>query len=138
MTAPPDVKELVLQWVEKAEHDLRNAQHTLTLTEDCPFDTICFHAQQCVEKYIKALLTFFHIAAARTHDLTNLAQSLPAEILKKILIEDLAQLTPYAVESRYPAGWEMHTREEAQDALAAALKIREVCRSTLREAGIVE
>ncbi|MGA2770210.1 MAG: HEPN domain-containing protein [Bryobacteraceae bacterium] len=28
----------------------------MTLQEDCPFDTVCFHAQQCVEKYLKALL----------------------------------------------------------------------------------
>ena len=47
MSAPP---EIVSQWVEKAEHDLKNAEHTLTLQEDCPFDTVCYHAQQCAEK----------------------------------------------------------------------------------------
>jgi len=48
----------VRQWIEKAEHDLRNAEHTMTLKEDCPFDTVCFHAQQCAEKYLKGFLVF--------------------------------------------------------------------------------
>ena len=47
---------VVRQWVEKAEHDLRNAEHTLTLQDNCPMDTVCFHGQQCAETYIKALL----------------------------------------------------------------------------------
>ena len=55
MNEPPDLLRTVLQWVEKAEHDLLNVEHTLTLEEDGPFDTVCFHAQQCAEKYIKAI-----------------------------------------------------------------------------------
>ncbi|MBI4384722.1 MAG: HEPN domain-containing protein [Nitrospinae bacterium] len=58
MSGPPDMVRLVRQWVEKAEHDLRNAEHALTLKDDCPFDTACFHTQQCAEKYLKALLSF--------------------------------------------------------------------------------
>jgi HEPN domain-containing protein len=72
MNAPPELTRLVRLWVEKAEHDLRNATHTLTLEEDCPFDTVCFHAQQCVEKYLKALLTLRQIEFSKTHDLTEL------------------------------------------------------------------
>lgn len=44
------------EWVDKAENDLKNAAHTLTMGEKCPTDTVCFHAQQCVEKYLKAFL----------------------------------------------------------------------------------
>jgi HEPN domain-containing protein len=58
MTEPREMSRQVRQWIEKAEHDLRNAEHTLTLRdEDCPFDTVCFHAQQCVEKYLKGWLS---------------------------------------------------------------------------------
>jgi predicted nucleotidyltransferase len=56
MSELPEREALVRGWVVKAEHDLRNAEHTLTLEEDCPLDTVAFHAQQCVEKYLKALL----------------------------------------------------------------------------------
>jgi len=45
-------------WVRKAENDLLNAHNTLlTLGQNCPYDTVCFHGQQAVEKYIKALLS---------------------------------------------------------------------------------
>jgi len=46
--------------------------HTLMLDENCPYDTICFHAQQCVEKYLKALLTSTHTDFPKTHDLIEL------------------------------------------------------------------
>jgi len=41
------------QWVQKAENDLKNAAYTLQMGEDSPTDTVCFHAQRCVEKYVK-------------------------------------------------------------------------------------
>jgi HEPN domain-containing protein len=45
---------IVRQWVQKAENDLTNATFTLKLGAACPTDTVCFHAQQCVEKYLSA------------------------------------------------------------------------------------
>ncbi len=47
---------VVRGWVAKAENDLRNAAHALKLGKMCPTDTVGFHARQCVEKYLKALL----------------------------------------------------------------------------------
>lgn len=44
MSEQPRVLMHVRQWVGKADHDLKNAEHTLTLQDDCPFDTVCFHA----------------------------------------------------------------------------------------------
>ena len=49
-------KELALQWMEKARHDLFTARRVLD-AEDAPTDTPCFHAQQTVEKTLKAILT---------------------------------------------------------------------------------
>jgi HEPN domain-containing protein len=45
---------VVGEWVAKAENDLKSAAHLLTM-KDCPVDNVCFNAQQCVEKYLKAL-----------------------------------------------------------------------------------
>ncbi|MBW8876798.1 MAG: HEPN domain-containing protein [Acidobacteria bacterium] len=55
----PDREELFVvckEWLFKADNDLANAAHTLKLGASCPTDTVCFHAQQCVEKYLKAVL----------------------------------------------------------------------------------
>jgi HEPN domain-containing protein len=49
MSAASDRSVVARQWLEKADNDLKTAQHTLTLGDDCPFDTVCFHAQQCVD-----------------------------------------------------------------------------------------
>lgn len=58
MSAPDPVIALIREWLAKADNDLKTAAHTLMLGADSPTDTVCFHAQQCVEKPIKALLIF--------------------------------------------------------------------------------
>ena len=44
------VLTVISEWGIKAENDLTTAAHTLKLGGDCPTDTVCFHAQQCVDK----------------------------------------------------------------------------------------
>jgi len=55
MTVRPKNEDLVRAWVLKAEHDLLNIENNLA-AQEIPWDTVCFHAQQCGEKYLKALL----------------------------------------------------------------------------------
>ena len=74
MSEPPDGRGRVGEWVEKAEHDLLVAGHTLTLGEQCPFDMVAYHAQQCTEKYLKALLVLRSGDCPWTHDLRILMQ----------------------------------------------------------------
>ncbi len=38
MSVPPDLLHVIHKWVEKADHDFKNAEHTLMLKEDCPFN----------------------------------------------------------------------------------------------------
>ena len=119
------------RWVEKAEHDLTNAEHTLTLGDDCPVDTVCFHAQQCVEKYLKALLVFYGIVPPRTHNLRVLMQAICARITFGVALEEVLQLSRYPVESRYPGDWDAIDREDAEEALEVARAVREAVRALL-------
>ncbi|MDI6823967.1 MAG: HEPN domain-containing protein [Bacillota bacterium] len=45
-------------WIKKADSDLQNVRIVLKAgdrdAQDLPYDTLCFHAQQAVEKYLKA------------------------------------------------------------------------------------
>jgi HEPN domain-containing protein len=68
------------EWIIKAENDLKTASHTLKISSGCPTDTICFHAQQCVEKYLKAFLVYKGIDFPRTHDVERLVALLPESI----------------------------------------------------------
>ncbi len=47
---------LTLKWIEKAEGDYITTQKLLPTTNPRLYDIICFHAQQCIEKYLKAWL----------------------------------------------------------------------------------
>ena len=57
MNVPPEVVEVLRQWVRKAEHDIEAANRIMAIEDGCPFDTVCFHCQQAAEKYLKCLLT---------------------------------------------------------------------------------
>ncbi len=61
MPEPDKVTLVIREWVIKAENDLKTAVHTLEMEDDCPTDTVCFHAQRCVEKYLKAFLVLKEI-----------------------------------------------------------------------------
>lgn len=131
MNEKPENLRAVRQWVEKAEHDLRNAEHTLTLKEDCPSDTVCFHAQQCVEKYLKALLLVYSVDFPKTHDLRVLMQRVSLHIELGLEISEIVALNRYTVEARYPGDWEPITRDDAEEAVAIARKAREAVRACL-------
>ncbi len=68
---------MIREWLAKADNDLKAAAHTLTLGKDCPTDTVGFHAQQCAEKHIKALLILRATAFPKTHDIQVLRSLLP-------------------------------------------------------------
>jgi len=74
----PEVIATVRRWLEKAENDLLTATTLLKLGRQCPTDTVCFHAQQCIEKYLKGLLVWRSRSFPKTHDLTALMGLLAA------------------------------------------------------------
>ena len=105
MSERRDLVEQVRGWIEKAEHDLRNAEYVITLEENCPFDTVCFHCQQCAEKYLKALLVLREIEFPKTHDLVPLLNLLCENMQIPLTIQQVQPLNHYSVEARYPGDW---------------------------------
>jgi len=122
---------IVSEWVRKAENDLISAKHLLTLRENQPTDSICFHAQQCAEKYLKALLTFQGIDFARTHDIARLLGLIPEGIAIELSDEKQALLTDYATTGRYPGAYETIDPDEAQEAVHDAEGVRKAVRDLL-------
>ena len=125
MTAADRVAAVVREWVAKAENDLKNAAHTLELGTDCPTDTVCFHAQQCVQKYVKALLTNLAVDPPRTHDIEELVARLPEEAAVNLSVEEQRRLTDYATVTRYPGDYEPITLGEARKAVSTEEQHRE-------------
>jgi len=121
---PPD-SQITRQWIRLADHDLREAERALSEPLDPAYEISCFHAQQAAEKYLKALLVTNNISIPSTHDLVRLANQLPVKGGITVSVEELAHLTPYAVNSRYPGVDVPETREDAEFALSIARKVRD-------------
>ena len=97
------MKPLTQEWIEKAEGDFRTAGRELRAEQLPNYDAVCFHAQQCAEKYLKASLQEADIPVPKIHDLTALLDLLrPREPELETLRFALATLTDYAVAVRYP------------------------------------
>ena len=50
------MKPLTREWVKKAEGDFVTASREFRSRSSPNFDAVCFHAQQCAEKYMKVQL----------------------------------------------------------------------------------
>jgi HEPN domain-containing protein len=117
------MNEVLEEWVGKAEGDFRTAEREFSVTQDPNYDAVCFHAQQCIEKLMKAVLLHRSIAPPRIHDLFQLHQLLqPIYPAWSPAVEDLRYLSRAAVEFRYPG--ELADREEAEEAMAVCRRLR--------------
>ena len=108
-------------FVDEAKRLLRIAgrdYQTFTILRNHPEAELaptCSHAQQAVEKALKAVLTIKHIDFRRTHDLEELA-SLLADIgiASPFVPREFRRLNPFAVEFRYDdESIALITRDEA-------------------------
>jgi len=131
-----ETTHVVRQWVQKAENDLKTAAHTLKLGVAGPTDTVCFHAQQCVEKYLKALLVLHGIEFERVHQVSTLMSLLPARLRPDLTPEEQERLTDYAVSTRYPGDYESIPLAEARRAVKIARRVRKHIRPLLPKAAL--
>jgi len=114
------------KWIQKAENDLKVAHNEIHI-ENPITDAICFHCQQCVEKYLKAYLVYHQKSFRKTHDLSeiiNLCKEIDSdfEYLKDIKVHEL---TIYATELRYPEYLYTPSVEEAEESIKLAEKAKD-------------
>lgn len=97
---------VVREWIVKADNDLTAAIQILKLGKAAPVETVCFHAQQCVEKYLKAILVSRSIPFPKSHNIRLLMDLVPRRS-RPALEEGLQdRLTDYASATRYPESGE--------------------------------
>ena len=127
------MNDTVKEWIDKAERDLATARRELAAVEQPNYDAVCFHAQQCIEKLMKALLIHLGVIPTKTHDLAFLDQLLtPICPGWSWPSDDLRFLTRASVAFRYPG--ESADREEAAQAFNIATRLREKLLLLLKEA----
>ena len=106
MPKPPEVLEVVRQWLRKADHDLVNASAALVLED------------------LKAFLVSEGRSFPRHHDIGELIALLPAEFAVDLSPEEQERLTDYATVTRYPGDYDDIPLAEAREAVAAARRVR--------------
>ena len=124
------------EWILKAESDLKIGKDEI-ITENPATDAICFHMQQCVEKYLKAFLIFNRKEIRKTHIIAEIIREcLDIDPEFKELFKIKAQnLTDFAVGIRYAEDFYFPSTEETKEAIEIAEKVKEFVLKKLTEIG---
>ena len=94
---------MTLEWVRKAESDYNAVLLLLKSRKPDRFDTICFHCQQCMEKYLKGRFVEAGLPFPKTHDLVAaLSLVVSIEPLWAVFSAQMTTITKWAVLPRYP------------------------------------
>lgn len=136
MIVPDDERtEEAHRWLRYALDDLVAAK-VLARDPDVAPRQACWLAQQAAEKALKAALCFLELEFGKIHNLDLLRNLLPGDWSVKGRYPDLAELTAWAVEARYPGDWPDATTNDAQRAVETANGVFEVVLEDLRQHGL--
>jgi HEPN domain-containing protein len=128
----PKTQEIQL-WLLKSQQDLAVAQLLIEKQHNY-LGIAVYHCQQCVEKGLKAYLTYHDVLFKKTHDLTVLVRlCMEFEARFETLLEAAEMLTPYATNFRYPSDWVEPEAAEAQDALRLSSEALTLIQQVLSE-----
>jgi len=113
-------------WIVKGDHDLGTAKITYYHIPEY-LDTVTFHCQQAIEKYLKGYLIFQSTPFKFSHDLIYLLDLITEKDSEfRDYYDILAELQGYAVEIRYPNEMIFLSKEKVEGAIKIAKEIRDV------------
>ena len=121
-------------WLKIADEEFQSAAH---LFEKHLFRMVCYHAQQAVEKTLKAVLAEGEIEIPRTHNLLDLHAAARRLGYSPPLSDEDAVFLTSIYRARYPSGLGLlpsgePTEQDAQKSLQIAGKMDEWLRNNLR------
>jgi HEPN domain-containing protein len=127
-------KDTAVKWFVKADNDYKTGSDEFA-TEEPATDTVCFHAQQCIEKYLKGFLAFHNREIEKTHNLSLVLKQCLAIDVRFIQLQDknIDILTPHATVYRYPDDFYLPGAQEAEKALEMADEVRIFVRRIIDE-----
>jgi HEPN domain-containing protein len=120
--------------MDYANEDLCLAEYGLNMESGCPFRLIAYHAQQCVEKYLKAFLVYCRQDFPFTHNISTLLELCRIHADWADSLSEAEKLTPYAVTARYPGEAEVVTLDEASNAVRTARQVKSLLYTLLDNA----
>jgi HEPN domain-containing protein len=128
-----DNYEKARQWRDIADKDLGLAEHVAKTMWPTPYELVCFHCQQAVEKYLKGFLVLNDTIPPKTHDLIELIKL--CEMIYPLfstIAEYCTSLTEYGVQSRYPIDFQLEiTKEDMLSALESVHSVKTFIRENI-------
>jgi HEPN domain-containing protein len=123
------MKKTTREWVQKAEQDYVLAEHGRR-SRIPVHDGVCFHCEQCAEKYLKALMEEQGLHIPKIHDLDLLLNVLgPHHPALRSVGRGLLFLSAFAVDIRYPGN--RASKRQAVAAFRWAGRVRALARPLL-------
>lgn len=117
--------EYIQNWLFRANEDIAVIHNLVKSGVEYYTSTICFHAQQAAEKFLKAYLVFHDVDFPKTHDLDFLL--LECKKINKTNFEiELRSLTDFGVAVRYPDDFYIPDVKETLEYCNIAFEIKEV------------
>ena len=123
--------DYIKNWLYRAREDIAVLKDLHKSNPEGYTSTICFHAQQAVEKYLKTFLAIHDVDFPRTHDVDYLLMECQ-KIDSDSFNIDLKSLTEFGVSVRYPDDFYVPTTNESQEYSEIALNISEVIEKLLK------
>ncbi|OHB46421.1 MAG: hypothetical protein A2099_06485 [Planctomycetes bacterium GWF2_39_10] len=129
------MKRVSKEWIKIAMEDLRSAECLFTFSL---YRMVCYHAQQAVEKILKATLTEHEAEFSRTHNILDLCNAVEKAGHKAPLIAEDAIFLNSIYRARYPSDLGLlpsgePTKEDADKALAIAKNVKNWLKDIERE-----
>ena len=113
------------EWINRAKGSLKLSKVAITFAVDNEYyyEDLCYQTQQAVEKAMKGFLIYFKVEPDFTHNIETLINELEKFTEVPDNVKKSAELTAYAVLTRYPGWYEEITKEK----YVKAVKIAEEC-----------
>jgi HEPN domain-containing protein len=122
------------EWLARAKSNLAIARKGKT--EEMFWEDLCFNTQQAAEKAIKAVLQHRAIRFRYVHNLEELLTTLEKHgVVIPAGVNEAVILTQYALETRYPGGFEPVNEAEYRRAVILAEQVVSWAEEMLSEPG---
>jgi HEPN domain-containing protein len=125
-----DQDDYLKNWLFRANEDIAVIISLFNSDPEYYASTICFHAQQAAEKFLKAFLVYHDIDFPKTHDLDFLL--LECKKIDNLNFDiDLGSLTDFGVTVRYPDDFYIPDKEETILYRNVALEVKKIVENTI-------
>ena len=124
-------KQYLEQWLFRANEDIAVIKTLSSEQIKVYTSTICFHCQQAVEKFLKAVLVYHKIDFPKTHDVDFLLNK--CSTIENVNFEniDIKDLSDFGVDIRYPDYFYIPEVSETEEYIEIALKIKSIAEKIL-------